>query len=608
MLDPKILNQISDQPGVYLIHNSQKEVVYIGKAKSLKKRLAQYMKPEGDGRALMPYLYKEAVYIDTIIVTSETEALILENTLIKRHQPKYNILLKDDKSYMAISLDHKLDWPRLRLIRYRQPSKSLELFGPYSALIAKELAQTVEDTFLLRRCSDRELYNRTRPCLLYGMKRCLAPCMKFCTPQDYEEQVDQVKQFLSGKLANVLSSIDAKINRACEKLDFEKADQLHQLKLRLEKVNSPQSVDTLSSENAELLHIERQADRVCLCRLSVRSGKVIALTQEIFESIEEDNESLLQSLALQKLSVTAPLESNPIDIYLDLKVSALQILKKALQLTSQSGFNLKPIYRGRAKEWQEIARRNALHNLQKSSLDRSERYRKLGLLKSVLKLENLPLWIECVDTSHTHAQEHVGSIIAFSEGQPDKSKYRRYRIADSSGDDLGAIIQILKRRFERATKEGKWPHLLVVDGGATHLKMAYEEFKKFDLVGLDLIAISKEKGRHDKGLNKEWLHTLNQPPLLLDTHNSTLHFVQQIRDEAHRFAIEYHRKRQSKVLTKSSLDDIPGIGPKKRKLLLNHFGSVAALKRSTFKDLENLSIINKRDRERLVDFLGIKSV
>lgn len=607
MLNPGLINQLSEQPGVYLIKNSHDEVIYVGKAKSLKKRLSQYLRAGGDGRALMPYLQKEAQEIDTIIVTSETEALLLENTLIKRYQPKYNVLLKDDKSYLAFCINKAHRWPRLDLIRYRSPIKSQELFGPYSALAARQLQQVIEENFALRRCSDHELRNRTRPCLLYGMKKCLAPCVKMCSEAEYQEHVEQVRQFLSGKLNCVLKALESKISLACEKLDFERAEQLHQLRIRLEKVNSPQAVDTLEGEDAELLYVQRQADKACFCTLSVRAGKVINLSYEVSDCVEEDHAVLLQSLALQKILDMNPSEIRKITFFLDLPTAELQTLNQALKEALGHTISLKTVQRGTAREWQEIAKRNAQHQLQKKGIEKAERFRRLGQLKASLELHELPVWIECMDTSHHAGKEHVGSAVAFYEGLPLKSGYRRYRIEKGHGDDLAATAQILKRRFERAREQGKWPNLLIIDGGATHLKLAHEIMHSYDLVGLELVALSKEKGKHDKGLNEECLHKFGRQPLYLDPRNSTLHLLQQIRDEAHRFAIEYHRKRQSKLLTHSILDDIPGIGPKKRHLLMRHFGSVAALKRAGMSELEKLTMLTSKDRERIVEFLDMRS-
>lgn len=607
MLNPKDLDSISFEPGVYLIRDSDQKVLYVGKAKSLRKRVAQYMRPGGDGRALMPHLQKEACLVETWIVTSETEALLLENNLIKKYMPKYNVLLKDDKSYMALALTGH-EWPALEMIRYKDvkaASTKKEVFGPYSPWLANEMESIVQELCSLRRCSDNELRSRKRPCLLHGMKKCLAPCVRGIDRELYGEEVKRASDLLKGGSDLIEKHIRQKIEEAAQALDFEKAAQWHSLLQKIEKNASAQSVDLPEAIDADLLYLERSAGQVAFCVLSIRQGKLMDVQIQILEAVEDDDDDLLQALCLQYLQVQLPDLWQDRLLYVPLNALALKNIESIAKQQGFKGIALRSPLRGKAKEWLEIARRNTRHRLSHAGLEKSRIYAELGALKNKLELLQLPVWIECFDTSHTRGSEHVAASIAFVEGTPAKSKYRRYK-TKSKGNDLQAMAEILERRFERAKKEGEWPNLLILDGGAVHLDMALEIVQRMDLAAIDVIAISKEKGLHTKGLHLEKIHRPLKPVLELPPSDPALLWIQKIRDEAHRFAIEYHRKRQSRALTQSALDDIPGIGPKKRAKLLKMFGSLAALRRVSAEELEQLTFITRQDRERLTEYLGLQ--
>lgn len=608
MLDPVLLESISHEPGVYLIRNADQKVVYIGKAKSLRKRVSQYMRPGGDGRALMPHLQKEAISIETWIVTSETEALLLENNLIKKYQPKYNILLKDDKSYMALILSNH-EWPLLEMIRYKEAREVLQkqdVFGPYSAWMAKEMMQLVQELTLLRRCSDSELKLRKRPCLLHGMKKCMAPCVNLCTKQDYLNQVEVVRGLLKGGSDLLEKHLRQKIEAASSEMNFEVAAALHVFLQRIEKNNSKQSVDTLESHDADLLYLQRSLSQIAFCQLSIREGKLIDVQIQLLEAVEDDDQELLQTLCIQYLETQIPSLWGSRFLYVSLSASALKNVELIAKSMGFKDIELRSPFKGQPKEWIEIARKNTNHRLSHAQVEKSRLYNELGSLKTRLELSQLPVWIECFDTSHHRGSEHVAASVSYVEGLALKSKYRRYKTT-SKGNDLEAMAQVLERRLDRAIKESAWPNLIIIDGGQVHLDIALEIAQRFDVTSIDIIAISKEKGSHTKSLHRERLHRKDKTTLDLDPSDPALMWIQKIRDEAHRFAIEYHRKRQNRVLTQSALDDIPGIGPKKRSHLLKTFGSLAALQKASIEDFEKLAFITRQDRMRLVEYLGLKS-
>jgi excinuclease ABC subunit C len=607
MLDPALLESISYEPGVYLIRNADQKVIYIGKAKSLRKRVGQYMRPGGDGRALMPHLQKEATSIETWIVTSETEALLLENNLIKKYQPKYNILLKDDKSYMALILSNH-EWPSLEMIRYKEARDLLqnqEVFGPYSAWMAKEMMQLVQELTLLRRCSDSELKLRKRPCLLHGMKKCMAPCVNLCTRQDYLEQVEVVRGLLKGGSDLLEKHLRQKIEVASSELNFEVAASLHAFLQKIEKNNSKQSVDTLECHEADLLYLQRSLSQIAFCQLSIREGKLIDVQIQLLEAVEDDDQELLQTLCIQYLETQVPSLWKDRFLYVSLTASALKNVELIAKSMGFKDIEIRSPLKGQPKEWVEIAKRNTNHRLSHAQVEKSRLYNELGSLKTRLDLSQLPVWIECFDTSHHRGSEHVAASVAYVEGLALKAKYRRYKTT-SKGNDLEAMAQVLERRLERAIKESSWPNLIIIDGGQVHLDMAIEIAQRLDVTSMDIVAISKEKGSHTKGLHRERLHRRDKPTLDLDPSDPALMWIQKIRDEAHRFAIEYHRKRQNRALTQSALDDIPGIGPKKRAQLLKTFGSLAALQKASLEDFEKLAFITRQDRVRLIEYLGLK--
>lgn len=609
MLNPSVLESISLDPGVYLIRDHAKKVLYVGKAKSLRKRVSQYMRPGADGRALMPYLQKEADSVETWIVGSETEALLLENNLIKKYLPKYNVLLKDDKSYMALSISEHL-WPCVEMVRYKDvkdsPINKSEIFGPYSPWLAKEMMQLMQELTKLRRCSESEMNARKRPCLLHGMKKCLAPCVQLCSAQEYANEVLVVRELLKGGSLLMEKKLKEKIAEASDQMDFEKAGQLHDLLKKIEKNTSVQSVDLPEAVDADLLYLERAAAQIAFCQIAVRGGKLLDVQIQLLEAVEDDDSELLQALCLQYLQTQVPSAWADRTLYVSLESERLKNLELIASSQGFKDISIKSPLRGKAREWLEIAKKNTHHRLSHAQLEKSKLYAELGMLKTRLELLHLPVWIECIDTSHHRGAEHVAASIAFVEGLAAKSKYRRYKTA-SKGNDLEAMAEVIKRRFERAKKEGAWPNLLILDGGAIHLEGALELARQMDLVGIDIIAISKEKGIHTKGLLKERIHRPSRLILDLEPSDPALLWIQKIRDEAHRFAIEYHRQRQSRTLTQSALDDIPGIGPKKRSKLLKTFGSLAAIQKATSEDLNRLTFINQQDRQRLMEYLGLKS-
>lgn len=585
--DQKKLDLFPTQPGVYLMKDESGEVLYVGKANNLRIRVKQYFVPGRDGRLIVPYLVPRIHSIETIVVFSEKEALLLENTLIKQHQPHYNALLKDDKGFIALKISLKEKWPSIKLVRYKgQPEPDGLYFGPYtSAKAARKTLDLLNKLFPLRQCSDEELARRVRPCLLFEMKRCVGPCSDKCTEDEYEIHLKRTIKFLRGQDKEVLKDLYEEMERRSENLEFEKAGQILNAIRYIERTVESQHVDRPLGHDADAIGLFRHANEVVLSQLLFRSGKLIGSRHYPFNQIAEDDEELIVSFLLQHYE--GGMEMPP-EILLPVSLSDQSIVEELLTSKQKRKVTLHAPQRGEKKTLLQMAQVNA-EACYKSQKD-EEHYNEQLLLEMQdnLSLASYPRTIECFDTSNTSGTEPVASMVTFTDGKKDSRNYRLYRLhTDGKPDDYAAMHEVLYRRYKKARDENNLPDLVIVDGGKGQLNIALKVFEELNVTGIDLIGLAKEQGRHDKGMTSEqvFLTGISQP-ILLKKNSPVLFLLQKMRDEAHRFAITFHRKRRSKNVLKSSLDDIPGIGPKKRKLLLTHFGSVKKIREATIEELQ----------------------
>ncbi len=585
------------QPGVYLMKNGEKQVIYVGKAKNLRSRVKQYFQKGGDGRAMIPFLIDEIIAIDTIVVSSEKEALLLENTLIKKHQPKYNAILKDDKTFISLMINNQHPWPMIRLVRYKgKPPKKGLYFGPYtSAYAARKTFEHLTQLFPLRQCSDDELKNRTRPCLLYGIKRCIAPCVGKCTKEQYQTFVDGAIQFLSGHNKEIVEDLKRKMQAASEKLEFEKAAAFLETIRGLEQVmHYDQHVVHTSVRDCDVLGLHRQADEVMLMQLFFRDGNLVGSEHYSFSNILEDDDELISSFLLQHYKGKHPL---PTEILVPCALKESAVLEEILSEGSQKKIHILHPQKGEKRTLTSLAEKNAIAAF-KQEKDESELQEKMLLdLQETLHLNRYPERIECFDTSNLSGSDLVAAMTAFTDGKLDRNRSRVYKIRDIlKGDDYGALHQVLTRRLMRAKDENDLPDLIIVDGGKGQLNVALNVFKELDIASVDVISIAKEEGRHDKGMTKERVFIPHQSdPVQLPIHSPLILLLQRIRDATHDKAIGYHRKRRkTRILTTQALS-IPGIGPIKSKRLLQHFGSLKRVRAASDEELASVKGINKRD-------------
>lgn len=602
--DVKKLDLFPTKPGVYIMKGLENEILYIGKANNIRQRVKQYFSPGRDGRPMVPFLVSKIEEIETLIVTSEKEALLVENNLIKKHLPKYNALLKDDKTYIALKINNRHPWPMVSLVRYRGRPKSDGLyFGPYtSAFGARHTLDLIQRIFPLRQCSDQELLRRTRPCILYDMKRCIAPCVNKCTKQEYDSYVEGAIKFLKGQDKEVIKDLYAEMERQAEALEFERAEEILQTIKQIEKTIEEQKVDKPLGEDADAFGIFRLGDEAVLCQLLFRSGKLVGSRRHNFSQIAQEDHELLESFLLQNYDERAEL---PHEILLPTSLENAETIADIISTNRKRGVRIYAPQRGEKLSMVTLAITNAESFFQQEKDFQAMRERILLEMEEKFHLNRYPERIECFDISNIAGTEIVATMVAFTDGVKDSSRYRKYRIRTvDQSNDYAAMYEALSRRYRRGKDENDLPDLLIVDGGKGHLNMAVKVLEELDIATVDVIGVAKEEGRHTKGMTEEQVFLRGaKDPILLKKNSPILFLLQQIRDEAHRTAITYHRLLRTKKTIKSSLEEIPGIGPKKRLLLLKHFGSIKKLREATEEEILQLPRLTKKDVEAIQKFL-----
>ncbi len=598
--DPASLSLYPEDPGVYLMKDNEGKVLYIGKAKNLRARLKQYFAKTKDTREMVPYLTAQVTSIDTIVALTEKDALILENTLIKRHKPKYNVLLKDDKTFISLMLT-KHKWPMLRIVRHKGNLKEDgTYFGPYtSALAARHIFDLITRLFPLRQCSDNELANRIRPCLLFDIKKCIAPCVKYCTEEEYAKHVDAIRRLLKGQTQELTQELHKQMHLASENLEFEKAGELLTLIQHLEHVTEKQHVEYLDAKECDVLGLYTEQNHVMISLLLFRDSKMIGSEHFSFHFIASDPDTIISSFLLQNYKEATHVPSL---ILSPIQLSDQGLLEELLSESAGKKITITTPQKGKKQDLIEMANRNAKALFIKEVDAHSLREKQLLELAEILQLSRFPSKIECFDTSNISGSDPVASLVSFINGEKEKKLSRLFKIK-TKADDYSALKEVLHRHFSKAKEKNEFPDLLIVDGGKGQLQIALEILKELSIASIDVIALTKEDALHTKGLTQEKIILpLRKDPILLDPKSPLLFLLQKIRDEAHRQAIQYHRKKRQKRIISSSLDDIPGIGPTKKRNLLKAFGSVKAIQNATPDELKKVPGIQAKDIETITAF------
>ncbi|MBS0621597.1 MAG: excinuclease ABC subunit UvrC [Verrucomicrobia bacterium] len=602
MLIEKI-QKFPQEPGVYLMKDKAGKVLYVGKAINLRARVKQYF-TGADERSQIPYLLPKVAHIEVLVVHSEKEALLLENTLIKQYVPPYNVILKDDKSYASLKISTRHPWPILQLVRQKgKGDKDSIYFGPYtSTYAARQTLEMMRRLFPLRRCSDAELLRRTRPCILYEMKRCVAPCVAKCTKEDYDLLVKRAVRFLQGQDKEVVQELYQEMERASEHLEFERAADIHQLIQQIEQTVERQRVDQAGMGDLDLFGIYREGAEVCVSQMFFREGKLVGAKHHHFTKVAQEETELLCSLLLQ-LYQEAP--SLPHEALIPVELAEASTLSQIVSEGKKRRLQLHTPQKGDKKQLIKMAEANAKAAFHQERDVKAIRENTLLQLQEKLDLKNYPRRIECFDNSHLQGSSSVASMVAYTDGEADRRRYRKFKLKGEA-DDYGNMREALLRRLKRAQDEEDLPDLIILDGGKGHLKIASEVVQELHIVTLDFIAIAKEEGRHDRGITAEKVYLPNvRDPLSFKPHSPQLLLLQRIRDEAHRFAIAFHRQQRAKAFLKGPLDNIPGIGPVKRKALLRHFGSAKKALAATEEELKAVKNLTARDIATLLEIAKI---
>ncbi len=581
------LQTLTTRPGVYRMLDGEEKVLYVGKAKSLKKRVSSYFTRSLNRR--IQIMVSQIQGIEVTVTHTEAEALILENHLIKSLKPKYNVLLRDDKSYPYIHLSTDHEYPALSFRRGSRRAKG-RFFGPYpSASSTRETLQLLQKLFPVRQCEEGFFKNRSRACLQYQIKRCSGPCVDLVTPEVYGEDVRHAVMFLEGKTNAVVDDLVQSMERAAEVQEYEQAaiyrDQIQMLR----RIQERQYV---SGERGDLdiVALARQGGSACLQVFFIRSGRNLG-NRAFYPQfpVDAEDEAVLSGFVSQYY-LEKPV---PSEIILSQPLQEQQLIEEVLSQQAKRRVKLSCRVRGERARWLDMAKGNAEIALQAKLSARMDMQTRVQALQSVLDLPALPERMECFDISHTQGESTVASCVVFNEQGPLKSDYRRFNIEGiTGGDDYAAMAQALERRYRRI-KQGEvaLPDLLLIDGGKGQLSAVHASLQELGVSGLTLVGVAKGA---DRKAGMEQLFLLGRKaPIILPPDSPALHLIQQIRDEAHRFAITAHRQRRGKSRKRSVLEEIPGIGPKRRQQLLKQFGGLQELKRAGVEDIASVDGINR---------------
>lgn len=598
------LARLTASPGVYQMLDASDKIIYVGKAKNLQKRVSSYFRASGIAPKTAA-LVAQIANIEIITTHTEGEALLLENNLIKKHRPRYNILLRDDKSYPYIFLsEHR--YPMLTLHRGTRRKKG-RYFGPYpSAGAVRESLNLLQKIFPVRQCDDQTYKNRSRPCLQYQIERCSAPCVDFISEKEYAEDVRHIVMFLRGEQSVMIDELVEQMGEASEALEFEKAAHIRDQIAQLRRVQERQHVVS-DSGDLDVLAVAEKGGVGTVQLFNIRDGQNLG-NKSFFPSHTRDTElaEMLSAFISQYYLIDedgAGQRKIPPQILINCEFDERALLERVLGEQLGKKVEIRKPQRGEWRHWIEMAERNAEQALA-SHLARKENLRgQFEAVTQALKLDEEPQRIECFDISHTMGEATVASCVVFGREGAIKSDYRRYNIEDiTGGDDYAAMKQALQRRYRRLKESdalSKWPDLLLIDGGLGQLRQAEMVMDELQLVGITLVGVAKGETRKP-GLEQLILSGQSQP-IILPADSPALHLIQQVRDEAHRFAITGHRQRRAKKRKTSPLESIPGLGPKRRQLLLKQFGGLQEVARAGIEDLASLKGISHKLAEEIYD-------
>jgi len=611
-VDPKLeekLARLPTGPGVYLMRGRDQRVLYVGKAVNLRSRVRSYFHRAGsDSRAFIPLLDQLLEDLDTVLVHSEKEALLLENELIKKHKPRFNVQLRDDKNFICLRLDLTHPYPRLEVVR-RFKRDGAHYFGPYSSASAiRETLRIINRYFQLRTCSDHALANRRRPCLLYQIGRCPAPCVYPIPEEEYRRSVQEVMLFLQGKTQELVEGLRWRIQDAASKLKFEEAarlrDQLHAIERSLER----QKVALAEPIDLDVFGLYREADRLLIYALYVRQGRITGGQAFPFTGQEFPDAELLASFVNLYYA-----NDNfvPKEVLLPIEMDQGEGLAELLSERKGEKVRVSVPRRGEKLDLLQISHRNAEQAFQERKRTKEETTHLLENLQRRLHLASFPERIECYDVSHFQGSSIVASQVAMSNGEIDKARYRRFKIKSlRAQDDFASLHEVLLRRLSRGHRENDLPNLIVIDGGKGQLASGLAAIKDAAVEGVEMVALAKsrdvEDERADSGSvrSPERVFVANRKdPLVLPQNSAELFLLTRLRDEAHRFAITFQQQLMRRRNFRSALEEIPGVGEGRKRTLLKNFGSLKRVREASIEELAAVEGFGPAVAERIHAFL-----
>lgn len=590
------VKSLPHHPGVYRMLDAENKVLYVGKARNLQKRISSYCN-KSSLSARIQNMMELVCDIGITVTHTENEALLLEGNLIKKEKPRFNILLRDDKSYPYLYLSTDDEYPRLDLHRGAR-SKTGRYFGPYPSVTSvRESLNLLQKTFHLRQCQDSFFKNRSRPCLQFQIKRCSAPCVNKIDPQTYSEAVRHTVMFLEGRSHSLIEEMIDKMERTSSLKNFETAAEYRDCIAALKRTQERQYINA-DGGDIDIMAIANDPGPATVTIMFIRDGRNLGSRHyfPIGSSGSDASDILTAFVSQYYISKTIPSR-----IYVNKTVDDLDLIQNAL--SQQAGHRVKIVSnaRGAPRRWVQMAEINARDAMRRRSASQSSLRQRFEALQKVFSLDAIPERIECFDISHTQGEATVASCVVFSEEGPVKSDYRRFNITDiTPGDDYAAMAQVLERRYRRLKEgEGKWPDLVLIDGGKGQLARAEEVMHELQVHGLVLIGVAKGPSR--KPGQEQLFLSGQKAATILPADSQALLLIQQIRDEAHRFAIQGHRQQRGRVRRRSSLEEIPGIGEKRRQNLLKRLGGLQEVTRAGVEDLASVPGISSGLAQKIYD-------
>ena len=597
----KFVSSLTSRPGIYCMKNNNDKVIYIGKAKNLKKRVSSYFNRADSAPIKTQVMMKQVDNIDVTITETESEALILENNLIKEYKPKYNIIFRDDKSYPYIYLTTTHKFPRFNYYRGSLKGKG-KYFGPFpSAGSVKKTLNLIQKLFLIRSCEDNVFANRSRPCLQYQIKRCSAPCVNYITKEDYQSDIDNAVLFIEGKKEKIIKTLTEPMQIAADELDYEKAAKLRDQIRSVREIQEKQYAGGKVND-VDIVVCAKNNNQACIQLSFIRSGLNLGSRKYYPRHIEEQSESdLIQAFLSQFYLNNKKLKKYPAEILVSHDINEKTLLETVIYEKFKQNIKIKYKVRGERAKWLSIAKENATLDLRQKLAINENLTKRYKALQDLLSFAEPIEKMECFDISHMQGESTVGSCVVFGKNGAIKEQYRKFNIENiTKGDDYAATSQIIRRRYMRLIKENNiLPDLILIDGGKGQINVAKKELDELQLSHILILGIAKGPSR--KAGMENLILSIDNEIIECDSASPALHLIQHIRDEAHRFAIMAHRQKRKKKRSRSILEEIEGIGNKRRQLLIRHFGGLQGVSKASINELTKVSGINKNLAKKIYE-------